>query len=129
MQLSNQLSKCKEKKDFLWLNFKKLIILAGNNIDVVATPDDELANLPQKVRRGSRTRITNNPVQGRLHRTCWNLKWLQEIGANAHCHDNGHQNDFAILPPMRLPRHRCQPGKSFIQRIGCAVYSLAISLP
>src|SRR6184192_3192581 len=87
----------------------EFIVRGRNYINVVATPDDELANLSQKVRPGSCARITNNPVQGRLHRACRNLKRLQEIRANAHCHNDGHQNHLAILPPMRLPRHRCQP--------------------
>src|SRR4029077_7483699 len=129
LPLADQLGKRKEKKHFLWLNFKQLIILAGNNVNVVATHDDEFANLSQNVRRWSCARITNNPVQGRLHKVCGNLRRLQEIGTTAHRHNNGHQNHLAILSPMRLPCHWRQSVKSFIQRVGCAVYSLAISLP
>src|SRR6266540_114808 len=129
LPLANQLLKGKEKEHFPWLDFKKLIILARNNVDVIATQDEELANLPQNVRRGSCARIANDSVQGWLHRACGNLKRLQEIGANAHGNNDRHQNHLAILSPMRLPGDRRQPVKCFIQRVGCAVYSLAIFLP
>ena len=53
LPLANQLRKRKEKKHFLGLDLKKLIIIARNNVNVITTQDDELANLPQNVRRSS----------------------------------------------------------------------------
>ncbi len=54
LPLANQLRKRKEKEHFLGLDLKKLIIIARNNVNVIATQDDELANLPQNVRRRQR---------------------------------------------------------------------------
>ena len=128
LPLANQLRKRKEKEHFLWLDLKQLIILTRYNVDVIATPNNELANLSQDVRRRSCARVTNDPVQGWLHRAGGNFERLQKIGANPHGHNDGHQNHLAVLSPMRFPCHWRQPVQRLIKCVGCAVNSLAISL-
>src|SRR6266496_2652325 len=79
LPLAVQSRKRKEEEHFLWHDFQNLIILARDHVDVIATQNNELGNL------------------------------LQKIGADAYGHNDRNQNHFAVLPPMRLPCHGRQP--------------------
>jgi hypothetical protein len=109
LPLADQPRKSEKEEDFLWYNLKKLIVFTRDRVNVIATQNNELADLLQNV--GSRfcAGVSNDSIQGRLHRAGGNFEWLQEIGANAYGYNNRHQNHLAILSPMRFPSHWSQP--------------------
>src|SRR5439155_7327846 len=59
---ANQSRKGEEEENFFWFEFKNLIILTRDNVDVIATENNELADLPQNIRRWRRAGITNDSV-------------------------------------------------------------------
>ena len=79
------------------------IIFLRDDVDVIASEDEELNDATNDIRRRLRARMTDDPVQRRLHRTGGNLEWLEEIGADADRDNDRHQDDFAVFPPMRFP--------------------------
>src|SRR5947209_8846500 len=95
----------KEEK-LLLLNLQHLVVLLRHHVDVIASANDELLNLPKKIWRRRSHGTADDSVQGRLHRPGWNLERLQEIRADSHRDDNGDQNDFDIFAPVRFPRDR-----------------------
>ena len=95
-----------EKEELLTLNLQDLVVLTGNDVDVIATAKNKLSDLLENTRRFLRHRMPDDAIERRLHRTGRDFERWQKVGANTDRHDNRDQNHFAILPPMRFPRHR-----------------------
>src|ERR1700730_3469052 len=108
LAMTNQSGKGKKEEELLRLHLQDLIILAGNDIDVIAPAHDKLGCLLHNIRdRLTRlVRVTDDSIQGGLHRAGRDLEWLQEIRTNADCHYDGDQDDLDVLPPMRFPVYR-----------------------
>ena len=60
--LADQPGKREEEEKFFLLDFKNLIILTRGNVDVIATEDNELADLSQDVWRWRAAGLTNDPI-------------------------------------------------------------------
>src|SRR6266404_3211809 len=79
LTLASEPGECKKKEKFSLIELYDLVILLRDNVDIIAPEDDELADLPQKIRRRCHRRMTDDSIQGRLHRASRNLERLQEI--------------------------------------------------
>ena len=74
--LTSEPGECEKEEEFFLLDLHDLIILARNDVDVIAPEDDELADLPQKIWRRCRGGMADDSIQGRLHRASRNLERL-----------------------------------------------------
>src|SRR5262249_26817703 len=108
LPLAYQSRKGKEEGYFLWHDLKNLVVLARNQVDVIATQKNEFDGLSQNIWRGLAARMTDNSVERRLHRAGRNFERLQKIGANPDGDHDRNQNHFAVFSPVRFPRHRCE---------------------
>src|SRR5690242_11191292 len=118
----------KEETKPYGFNFFDLIVLLRHHIDVIATAENELRDLLEEIWRRRGRRMANDSVERRLHRAGWNFKRLQKIGANTDRDDDGHQNHFDILAPMRFPRHRSQLVQLRVQLFRAAFDFLTVAL-
>src|SRR6185295_10894304 len=101
----------------------------GDDIDIVTPQDDELADLTKKVRRWliRWQRVADDPVQGWLHRSSWNLEWLQEIGTNPNRDHHRNQDHLHILAPGRFLRCRRVLHVKGMQPFRSGLYGLFIA--
>ena len=60
--VADQPRKREEEEKFFLLDFKNLIILTRDNVDVIATEDNEFADLSQDVRRWRAAGLPNDPI-------------------------------------------------------------------
>src|SRR5438128_8672878 len=117
-----------EKEKLLALNLQDLVVLARNDVDVIAAAKNKLSDLLENTRRFLRHRMPDDAVERRLHRTGRDFERLQIVGANTDRHDDCDQNDFAILPPMRLPRHRRELVEFRIQLFSATFNMFSVAL-
>jgi len=62
LSLADQSRKSKKEEDFFWRDFKDLIILTRDDVDVIATQNNELADLLQNIRRWVCTGMTDDSI-------------------------------------------------------------------
>jgi hypothetical protein len=62
LPLTHQSRKGKKECYLLWHDLKKLVVFAGNHIDVIATQKNEFDDLSQNIWRRVAGRVTDNPV-------------------------------------------------------------------
>ena len=62
LPLADQSRKSKEEEDFFGRDFKNLIILTRNHVDVIATQKNKLADLSQNIRRRCHAGMTDDSI-------------------------------------------------------------------
>src|SRR6266446_5394710 len=62
LPLADQSRKSKKEEDFFWHNLKNLIVFMRNHVDVIATQNNELADLLQNVRHRFCTGMTDDSI-------------------------------------------------------------------
>src|SRR5437773_11961893 len=62
MPLADQSRKSKEEEDFFGRDFKNLLILTRNHVDVIATQKNKLADLSQNIRRRCHAGMTDDSI-------------------------------------------------------------------
>src|SRR4030095_9933102 len=127
LSLTHQSRKSKKEGYFLRHNLENLVVLARNHVDVIATQKNKFDDLSQNIWRRLGARMTDNSVDGGLHRAGRNFEWLQKIAANPYRDHDRNQNHFAVFSPMRFPRYRCEFVERLIKSLRCAVNFLPVS--
>ena len=126
--LQDHARKREEEEKLFRGDLQNLVLLRGNNVDVIASAGDKIEGSPHQVRRRTFARITDNAVERRLHRARGNLEGLEKIGANSHGHDDGHKDDLAVFPPMRFPGDGRELVQMGVERFRAALDLCAIAL-
>src|SRR5262249_22070296 len=115
LPLTHEFRKSKKERDFSRHDLENLVVLARNNVNVIATQNKDLHDWPQIVGRRAGTGMPNDPIKGRLHRAGGNFERLQKIRANPDRDYDRPQDTFAVFPPMRFPSYRRQLMQRFIK--------------
>ena len=90
--------------------------------------NDELGRLPQNVRGRLLHGMTDDPVQGRLHRAGGDLEWLQEIRANADGDHDRDEDHFHVFPPDGILRRREMLGVKSVQLVGLLLHRALVPI-